>query len=165
MKTTTIAAVTVGTLATALAAYAVYFDHRRRSDVEFRKSLKREQRQAARVLREEAAAESNRARDQIRKRIKQFKEEELSDMSIEQREKLFMEYVSEGEQLSQEGSDDLQSAFCFYKGLKIYPDPRSLIGVYENTCSKSVLELISQFIALDDNLQIGPEGRSADGMD
>ena len=37
-------------------AYAVYFDHKRRTDPEFRKALKRESRKEARAAKEEAEA-------------------------------------------------------------------------------------------------------------
>jgi len=39
MKTSTIVAATVGTLAVATIGYAIYFDQKRRSDPEFRRKL------------------------------------------------------------------------------------------------------------------------------
>lgn len=56
----------------------------------------------------------------------------------------------------------MAAALCFYKGLKVYPEPRSLIGIYDNTVPKNVLEILAQMVSLDKDLKVGPIG---DGKD
>ena len=34
------------------------------------------------------------------------------------------------------GSDPVAAALCFYKGLKVYPEPTALINIYDNTVPK-----------------------------
>ena len=54
---------------------------------------------------------------------------------------------------------------CFYKGLKVYPEPRSLIQIYENTVPKDVQEILAQIVAEDKDLNVGNFGaaKSDDG--
>ena len=47
-------------------AYAVYFDHKRRTDPEFRKALKRESRKEARAAKEEAEAQGAQQKEAIK---------------------------------------------------------------------------------------------------
>lgn len=34
-----------------------------------------------------------------------------------------------------EGLDNLEAALCFYKALKVYPQPSDLISIYDKTVS------------------------------
>lgn len=101
IRPTTIIAAVAGTLAAGVAAYAVYFDYRRRSDPEFRRSLKRAskaQAKASKVQEEKADAER---KIQIRQMVK-----EVNDTGVprdpEEVEKYFMDEVAEGELLCQD---------------------------------------------------------------
>lgn len=60
------------------------------------------------------------------------------------------------------GSDPVGAALCFYKGLKVYPEPRSLIGIYDNTVPKNVLEILAQMVSHDKSLNVGSFGESKD---
>ena len=60
------------------------------------------------------------------------------------------------------GADPIAAALCFYKGLKVYPEPRSLIGIYENTIPKHVLAILARMISLDKDLSVGSFGESRD---
>lgn len=60
------------------------------------------------------------------------------------------------------GSDPIGAALCFYKGLKVYPEPRSLIGIYDNTVPKNVLEILAQMVSHDKSLNVGSFGESKD---
>ena len=60
------------------------------------------------------------------------------------------------------GSDPIAAALCFYRGLKVYPEPRSLIGIYDNTVPKNVLEILAQMVSYDRNLDVGTFGESRD---
>ncbi len=53
------------------------------------------------------------------------------------------------------GSDQIEAALCFYKALKVYPQPKDLIGIYDKTVPKEVLEILADMVAMDDSLSIG----------
>jgi len=155
VKTSTIVAATVGTIATGLLAYAIYFDHRRRTDPNFRKHLKRESRRQARAAKEEAEAHTHKQREAIKKAIQEAKEEGFPT-DVEEKEAYFMNEVARGEQLSQDGSDNVEAALCFYKALKVYPQPSDLISIYDKTVPKPVLDILAEMIAADPSLHVGP---------
>jgi hypothetical protein len=87
-------------------AYAVYFDHRRRTDPNFRKQLKRESRRQARAAKEEAEAQTIRQREALRTAVEEAKEEGFPT-DVEEKEAYFMNEVARGEQLSQDGMTSL----------------------------------------------------------
>src|ERR1700760_3928888 len=74
-----ILAASIGVFATGFLAYAVYFDHRRRTDPEFRKSLKRESKRLAKAAKEEAEAESLEQRKRIRELVEETNKEIPTD--------------------------------------------------------------------------------------
>lgn len=61
------------------------------------------------------------------------------------------------------GSDPVGAALCFYKGLKVYPEPSSLIGIYDNTVPKDILEILAIMVAQDKSLKVGNFGASSEG--
>ncbi len=63
------------------------------------------------------------------------------------------------------GSDPIGAALCFYKGLKVYPEPQSLIGIYDNTVPKDILEILAIMVAQDKNLKVGNFGASSETSD
>lgn len=83
-------------------AYVVYFDHRRQTDPEFRKALKRESRKEARVAKEEAAAQGNQQREAIKAAVRNAREEGFPT-NVEEKEEYFMNEVARGEALCQDG--------------------------------------------------------------
>ncbi len=83
-------------------AYAVYFDHKRRTDPEFRKSLKREARRQARVAKEEAEAVGAQQKEAIKNAVAEAKEEGFPT-DVEEKEAYFMNEVARGETLCQGG--------------------------------------------------------------
>ncbi|KAF4627623.1 hypothetical protein G7Y89_g10530 [Cudoniella acicularis] len=54
------------------------------------------------------------------------------------------------------GTDNLEAALCFYKALKVYPQPSDLISIYDKTVPKPVLDLLAEMIAADSDLNVGP---------
>ena len=51
------------------------------------------------------------------------------------------------------GSDLIGAALCFYKALKVYPEPKTLINIYyESTVSKEVIEILNLMCAQDKEL-------------
>ncbi|KAI9770578.1 MAG: hypothetical protein M1840_003168 [Geoglossum simile] len=155
MKTSTVVALSVGTVATGLLAYAIYFDHRRRNDPNFRKSLRREHRRQAKAAKEETEAHGVLQREAIKAAMAEAKEEGFPT-DAEEKETFFMSEVSRGEQLCQEGPElAVEAALCFYKALKVYPQPRSLISIYDNTVPKPVLDILAEMIASDPSIPVG----------
>ena len=83
-------------------AYAIYFDHKRRTDPSFRKQLKKESKRQARAAKEEAEAHTIRQRQAIRTAVEEAKEEGFP-VDVEEKEAYFMQEVARGEGLSGEG--------------------------------------------------------------
>lgn len=55
----------------------------------------------------------------------------------------------------------LDAAVSFYKALKVYPQPKDLISIYDRTVPKDVLEILAEMVARDPSLKIGPMGGSS----
>jgi import receptor subunit TOM20 len=145
-------------------AYVVYFDHKRQTDPEFRRSLKRNNRRLARAVKEEAEAQGAMQREALKKAVQQAKDEGFPT-DLEEKEAYFMGQVARGESLCAEGSDQIEAALCFYKALKVYPQPKDLISIYDKTVPKDVLEILAEMVAMDAGLKLGSftgEGGSAD---
>lgn len=58
-------------------------------------------------------------------------------------------------------SDQIEAALCFYRALKVYPQPRELIGIYDKTVPKPIIDILVEMIAADPNIDVGPFGRGA----
>ncbi len=87
------------------AAYAAYFDYRRRNSPEFRKQLRRNHRQQARSEKDQAQASATAQRQAIRDAVDEAKAEGFP-ASAEEKEAYFLEQVQAGEVLGTDG------AFC-----------------------------------------------------
>lgn len=87
-------------------AYAVYFDHKRRSDPEFRKALKRESRKQEKAAKEEAEAQGAEQKKAIKAAVEEAREEGFPT-NVEEKETYFMSEVGRGEQLCQDGMDEI----------------------------------------------------------
>ncbi|KAJ9626135.1 uncharacterized protein PV06_05093 [Exophiala oligosperma] len=161
MKTSTIVSISVGTAVTGLIAYAAYFDYKRRNDPGFRKALKRESRRQARIAKEEAEIQGKRQREEIKLAVQEAIEEGFPT-DVEEKEAFFMQQIAQGEALAGDGSDPVGAALCFYKGLKVYPEPSSLIRIYDNTVPKEILEILAVMVAQDKSLKVGDFGASSD---
>lgn len=154
LKPSTIAAIIAGTTVTGFLAYAVYFDHKRRNDPEFRKQLKRESKRTQRAAKEEAEHQGAEQKKAIRDAVERANEEGFPK-DPEEVEAYFMQEVAQGEGMVQKGmisplqwmkvergtdsligADNVEAALCFYRALKVYPNPRELINIYDKTVPK-----------------------------
>lgn len=70
------------------------------------------------------------------------------------------------------GADLIEAALCFYRALKVYPQPRELIGIYDKTVAKPVIDILAEMIAADPTIDVasfslgrGSESGSAAGID
>jgi import receptor subunit TOM20 len=102
LRPSTVVAITAGTVVTGLVAYAIYFDHRRRTDPNFRKELKRESKRQARAAKEEAEAGAKEQRQAIRDAVARANDEGFPK-DPEEVEAYFMQEVAQGEALCQQG--------------------------------------------------------------
>ncbi|KAK5049058.1 hypothetical protein LTR84_005480 [Exophiala bonariae] len=162
VQTSTVITISVGTVITGALAYAVYFDYKRRNDPEFRKALKRESRRQAKIAKEEAEIQGKQQREEIKAAVQEAIEEGFPT-DVEEREAFFMQQIAQGEALAGDGSDPVAAALCFYKGLKVYPEPSSLIGIYDSTVPKEILEILALMVAQDKSLKVGSFGAGRDG--
>ncbi|CAN8102362.1 unnamed protein product [Discula destructiva] len=156
-QTTIVATATAAAVATGLLAYAVYFDHARRSKPEFRRQLRRSERKQARAAKVEAEVETLYQRAAIQESVDEAKLEGFPT-SVEEKEAYFLDQVTMGEQLGADPARALDAALAFYRGLKVYPQPQDLIGIYDKTVPKPILDLLAEMIAHDDDLRIPMQG-------
>lgn len=154
MRSSVLVAASAGTVLTGLLAYAMYFDHKRQTDPEFRKSLKRSNRRVAKVEKEEAEAHGAQQREAIKAAVQRAKEEGFP-VDLEEKESYFMSQVAKGEGLCSDGSEQIEAAIAFYKALKVYPQPKDLISIYDKTVPKEVLEILAEMVAMDPALKLG----------
>ncbi|KAF8969371.1 hypothetical protein BDZ97DRAFT_1915330 [Flammula alnicola] len=148
----TVAAVT---LAAGVAAYAVYFDYKRRNDAEFRKKLKKEKKRVQKVVAETKQSEASSSTTSgvtpasLREAIQQIRTEE-GPRTPQEQEQFFMTQVAIGEKLAGEGPQSyLPAAMAFFRALRVYPAPVELIVIYEKTIIEPVFKLIMDLTSLD----------------
>lgn len=53
------------------------------------------------------------------------------------------------------GSRNIEAALAFYKALKVYPEPKDLINIYDKTVPKEILEILAEMVAIDTSLKLG----------
>ena len=99
IRASTVIAATVGVLATSVLGYAFYFDYRRRTDPEFRKSLKRESRKLAKAAKEDEEKAKTAQKQRVRELV-----DEANDTGFpkdpEETEAYFMSELAKGEGLA-----------------------------------------------------------------
>lgn len=134
-STTAIVFGIAGVVATGALAYAVYFDHKRRNDPEFRKTLKRQHKKLQKWNEESAKAAERGHKERIRQAVDGANEEGFP-RDPDETEGYFMQEVAKGEGMCTDGSDPIDAALCFYRALKVYPQPRDLISIYDKTVPK-----------------------------
>ncbi|KAG0057233.1 hypothetical protein BGZ83_000646 [Gryganskiella cystojenkinii] len=149
MKTSTIVAATVGTVAIAAVGYAIYFDSKRRNDPEFRRKLKKDKKRAQKQAKEEEKKKTTQTAQTVEEALAGIKEEDFPT-SMEEREKFCMEQLSTGEALFTRGPEGYDmAAICFYKALKVYPAPAELVMVYQKTIPPEVFTLVMGMLSMD----------------
>ncbi|KAE9404827.1 MAS20-domain-containing protein [Gymnopus androsaceus JB14] len=149
---------TVAGIATlGLVAYAVYFDYKRRNDVDFRKKLKKDKKRVDKSIassRAEAAASLSSSAgavgaEELREALEQVKGEPVP-VSPTDKEGYFMTQVASGEQLALQGPlFYLPAALAFYRALRVYPSPAELMVIYQKTVPEPVFKLVIELMNLD----------------
>jgi import receptor subunit TOM20 len=102
IRTSTVVYASIGTLLTGALAYAVYFDHRRRTDAEFRRQLKRDSKKLAKASKVEAESSKKQERQELRDMVDEANEDGFPT-DADEKEAFFMQEVGQGEVLCQQG--------------------------------------------------------------
>ncbi|KAI6085362.1 mitochondrial import receptor subunit tom-20 [Hypoxylon rubiginosum] len=152
VQTSTVLSI-AATAATGLVAYAIYFDYQRRADPDFRRNLRREERRRARVEKEVASMETKQKREDIHGAVDEALKEGFP-VGTNEKEQFFMSHVQQGETLGMDPTKTVDAALAFYKALKVYPQPGDLIGIYDKTVEKRVLDVLAEMIAYDKDLDL-----------
>lgn len=135
VSTSTIILASVGTLTALTIGYAAYFDYKRRNDAQFRKNLRQAQKKVSKQEKISAISEQKQRAQRIRAAVDEANAEGFPT-DPEKTESYFMQEVERGETMTGDGSDPVDAALCFYRALKVYPQPRELISIYDKTVSK-----------------------------
>ncbi|CAG8436891.1 12365_t:CDS:2 [Funneliformis mosseae] len=129
--------------------YAVYWDYLRQTDPDFRRKLKKNRKKA--LKQKKAAVEESKSKTAnfIRGAVEEVAKENFpTDVGV--KEQFFMEQVAKGETLFAGGeSGYLDAALCFYKALKVYPNPVELIMIYQKTIPEPVFNLVYDMMSIE----------------
>ncbi|KAJ1966618.1 mitochondrial import receptor subunit tom20 [Dimargaris xerosporica] len=127
----------------------MYFDYKRRNDPRFRRQLRREKKKAKQQLEEQERLSQSQMSVSIENALQKALDKPLPKDPA-QKEQMFMEQVAEGERYAAMGEAGFEdAAVCFYRALKVYPDPLELIMIYQKTIPQSVLSVIMGMLSQD----------------
>ncbi|KAJ1968549.1 mitochondrial import receptor subunit tom20 [Dispira parvispora] len=148
-NSTAITLAALGTLGVAGLGYALYFDYKRRNDPTFRKKLHREKKKAMKQQEEKEKLVQSQLVVSVERALDKALVEPFPT-SREDKERMFMEHVAQGEAAVAGGEAHYEdAAVAFYRALKIYPDPLELIMIYQKTVPKDVLNIIMGMLSQD----------------
>ncbi|KAG5648783.1 hypothetical protein DXG03_000132 [Asterophora parasitica] len=155
-RTSTILTIAGITAVGGVIAYAAYFDHKRRHNVEFRKKLRKckEKKRVDKTLAQsKESLVSDSGADVTPQRLREALEkvkQEPSPQTPEEKEAYFMSHVGLGEQLAASGPDNyLAAALSFYRALRVYPSPVELIVIYQKTVPEPIFKMVMDMTNLD----------------
>jgi len=152
MQLTAIVGAVTASAVAGLAAYAVYFDYKRRNDVEFRRDIKKSKRHHAKQQARELKSKEEKMIEMLKAALDLVKDVEYP--AGPDREKFFMENIQNGELLFRQGPDMMvESAVCFYKAVKIYPSPMDLMVLLQKSVPEDVLGLVYGMLSMDQQMQ------------
>jgi len=67
-----------------------------------------------------------------------------------QKEAFFMDQLANGEQLFRQGPEFFEaSAICFYRAMKVYPNPMDLLVIFQRSTPEPVFNLLMELMASD----------------
>jgi len=161
-----------GITALGIFAYAVYFDYKRRNDVDFRKKLKKDKKRVDKSIASSKASlppdASAVSVEELREVLEQVKAEQVP-AAPDQKEAYFMTQVASGESLSQQGPMFiLPAALAFYRALRVYPSPVELMMIYQKTVPEPIFKIVIELTNLDvsmSGINGGPLKPSMDDLD
>ncbi|KAJ3415313.1 hypothetical protein HDV05_005183 [Chytridiales sp. JEL 0842] len=156
--------ITIG-LSVFAVGYIVYFDQRRQRDPKFRKYLKQQRREAAKIALDEErrrAAAANAESQAVMEAMGLMDEEEIPTTE-EGKSRYLKKQLEMGEAFMVKGPAHFKSAaICLYRALKVYPNPVQLLEAFDRSVPPPVLEIIMSLLASD--LEKRQGGGAAAGM-
>ncbi|KAI0772043.1 MAS20-domain-containing protein [Trametes elegans] len=151
-RTSTVFTVAAVTVLGGLVAYAVYFDYKRRNDIDFRKKLRKEKKKVTKQTQQEQAkvqAEFDVSPADIKATLLKIREDEVP-ATPEEKETYFIMQVQVGEQLSQKGpAFYLPAAAAFFRALRVYPSPVEFIMMLQTTLADPLFKIFMQLVNAD----------------
>ncbi|ANZ73936.1 BA75_00620T0 [Komagataella pastoris] len=139
---------------TALAAlgatvgYAIYFDYQRRNNSSFRKTLKKNSKSYQKKLQKDKEQSKKQTLVLLKKRLEQALKEEPVLSDVAEKEQYFYKHITLGEQLSSVPNKEIDAAIEFYKALSTYPNPTSILNIYQKSVREDIYELVVMLIAI-----------------
>ncbi|KAI8918754.1 MAS20 protein import receptor-domain-containing protein [Entophlyctis helioformis] len=139
--------------------YLVYFDYRRQTDPEFRRKLRAQRSEANRIVAQRnaevkasaaAAAQARRAASAGAAGAPIELEDEPVPTTAEGREAYFNKHLVLGENLLGRGPAGFEAAaVCFFRAIKVYPEPMNLLMILQQSLPEPVLNMIVELMAAD----------------
>lgn len=170
MQTSTVIGITAATAATAFVAYAIYFDQKRRNDPQFRKTLRKQRKQAAKEAKRAAEVNKGKAGQDIRTALAESKALGPLPTTPQEKHEFFMVEVQKGEDLGSAGPSNYATAAAhFYRALQVYPDQIELAMIFQRSLPAPVFELIMGMLEMEasnkEKGQINPKDIDIDDDD
>ncbi|KXN67946.1 hypothetical protein CONCODRAFT_42289, partial [Conidiobolus coronatus NRRL 28638] len=147
------AVVAVCTAAIAGVGYAVYFDYKRRNDVKFRKTIKKQKKEIQKKQDEVKTKKDDDDKDDIAQFLANTINEiraEVLPTDLRERENYFTSHLSQGEVIAEQGPAMYRiAAVHFFKAIKACPSPVELIMILQKALPHSLYSLIVSLFTLD----------------
>lgn len=140
------ASVTFLTLAAGALGYCFYFDYQRRHNAEFRKAIYNKKRQADKAKR--LAREASKLEKTQLLKAKLVESLLTNPLSTADKEQTFISEVTTAEKLSAIVGKEIDAAIHFYRALSVYPDPTSILEIYQKSVPADIYELIMLLTAI-----------------
>ncbi|KAH9927200.1 MAS20-domain-containing protein [Epithele typhae] len=149
--------ITAVTVLGGLVAYAVWFDHRRRNDKDFRKKLRKDKKKVTKQTQQDQSASAsvsglgsiNVSPEDIKAQMVKIGSEE-PPATPQQKEVYFMAQIEAGDQFVARGPlFFVDAAACFYRAFRVYPSPVEFIMMLQNQLPQPIFELFMQFVNAD----------------
>ncbi|KAK9472359.1 mitochondrial outer membrane translocase complex, subunit Tom20 domain-containing protein [Dipodascopsis tothii] len=137
-------------IAASAVSYLAYFDYKRHNSAEFRRQLRRNERQ----YQKDKETQEQQAKVARTQRIKDIISKSLAEKplptDLKEREQVFMEEATLAEEYTARGeSMYLDAALSYYRALCVYPSPAELLNLYDRSVKKPILDLIALMIQLE----------------
>ncbi|KIM25183.1 hypothetical protein M408DRAFT_58244, partial [Serendipita vermifera MAFF 305830] len=135
--------------------YAIYFDHARRNDPQFRKKLRKEKKRVDRSnasLKATAASEKQLPTDAELDAALQVVRSEDLPATPEEKEQYFMQNLALGEQLTAQDERiglTLPAALSFFRAMRVYPEPLQLVVILEKTLPEDLFKIVMDLMSRD----------------
>ncbi|KAJ3093033.1 hypothetical protein HK102_012242 [Quaeritorhiza haematococci] len=133
----------------AVVGYLVYFDQRRVRDPAFRKKIRKQKRKAAKARRVNETRQAPREASEVTIDLEALAKEPIPS-TPEEREKYVVMHITVGDELVQKGPLFYgAAAACYFRALKVWPEPMQLLVALEQSCPAPVFDTIMNLMAVD----------------